>query len=254
MKANNSIVIKEQNLSVAWSRAFLALIEEGMKEIVPLQVTINGIGDETALEIPQIRQMLDRDLQSKKLPTCETISSTIFPISMWNPLLHREALFNRYFKALPQLRKCKANANGIYFERLVKYGETDLNQLDFFLTSRNEKHNNRRSVLQAALVDPKKDLTNQPRRGFPCLQQVSFAPFGKNELAVNGFYGTQHIYKKAYGNYLGLLNLGKFVAHELGLRLTQVSCFTGIAQLGAAKKEVIQIAKGVEKLLRTLPE
>jgi thymidylate synthase len=133
---------------------------------------------------------------------------------------------------------------------MIKYGPNDYNQLDFILKSRLENGNRRRSILQIAIVEPEKDITNQRVRGFPCLQQVSFAPFGNGELAVNGFYGSQYIYDKAYGNYVGLLNLGRFVAHELGLKLTQLNCFTGIACLGnVSKASVSNLAGKLRKLV-----
>lgn len=246
-------LIEEANFSLAWARAFLTLTQPGVDELVPLQVTVSGIDDDKPPEIPAIRQALDADLKAKKKFSCETVASTIFPQSMWNPDMPRDRLFARYQAALPALRKFKQNIYGMYFERFTAFGPEKFNQLDFILNSRlgngERKGNKRRSVLQAAVIWPKRDLTNQPLRGFPCLQQVNFAPHGRDELAVNGFYATQFIFQKAYGNYLGLYNLGRFVAHELGLRLTQVTCFTGIAQLGIGKGSVGSLARKVESLI-----
>jgi len=246
--------IEDSNLSRAWAHALLALAQPGVDEIVPLQVTISGFDDEDSIEIPAIRRALDDDLEEKELFSSETVSNTIFPLSMWNPELPRDRLFARYHAALPGLKKCKQNLNGIYFERFTEYGANNFNQLDFILKSRlgddNRRGNKRRSVLQLAVMEPERDLTNQPLRGFPCLQQVSFAPHGRDELTVNGFYATQFIYQKAYGNYLGLYHLGRFVAHELGRRLTQVTCYTGIAQLGTGKGKIKDLARKVERILR----
>lgn len=246
-------LIEEANFSLAWARAFLTLMQPGLDELVPLQVTITGLEGNQPPEMPAIRQALDADLKAKKKFSSETVAGTIFPQSMWNPDMPRDRLFDRYHAALPALKKFKQNIYGMYFERFTAYGPEQFNQLEFILNSRlgngERKGNKRRSVLQAAVIWPKRDLTNQPLRGFPCLQQVNFAPHGHNELAVNGFYATQFIFQKAYGNYLGLYNLGQFVAHELGLRLTQVTCFTGIAQLGIGKGSVRSLARKVESIL-----
>jgi hypothetical protein len=254
MSTIRSSPIEDNNLSRAWARVLVALAQPGVDEIVPLQVTISDFDPESSIEIPAIRSALDEDLKAKKLFSSETVASTIFPQSMWNPKLPRENLFARYSTVLPALKKCKQNMNGIYFERFTAHGSKKFNQLDFILKSRlgdeHRKGNKRRSVLQLCVMEPDRDLTNQPLRGFPCLQQVSFAPHGRDELAVNGFYATQFIYQKAYGNYLGLFNLGRFVAHELGLRLTQVTCFTGIAQMGTGKGTVSGLARKVERILR----
>jgi len=242
--------IRENNLSVAWAQAFSALMAQGVKEIVPLQVTID-IDPGSTFESPTIRNALDSELQAHNKPLVETVASTIFPISMWNPALPREKLFERYLSALPSLKKFPQNRNGLYFERFMAHGDKQTRQLEFIIKSRlgenGRSPNPRRSMLQVAVLDPSRDLTNQRQRGFPCLQQVSFAPYGNDELAVHGFYATQYIFQKAYGNYLGLYNLGRFVAHELGLQLTQVTCFSGIAELGAPKVRLAALKKTIEQ-------
>jgi thymidylate synthase len=91
--------------------------------------------------------------------------------------------------------------------------------------------NHRHSALQASVFDPTRDHTNNRRRGFPCLQQVAFDASDGN-LEVTGFYALQHHVPKAYGNYLGLCWLGRFMAHQMGLRLTQVTCMASSLKLG----------------------
>ena len=64
---------------------------------------------------------------------------------------------------------------------------------------------------------------------------------------MTGFYATQHVYEKAYGNYLGLCRLGQFVAHELGLRLVRMTCVTALAKLGGVgKAEILHLRSEVE--------
>ncbi len=72
--------------------------------------------------------------------------------------------------------------------------------------------------MQATTFDPGRDHVADARLIFPCLQQVSFVPT-KEGLVVNAFYATQQIFDKAYGNYLGLAQLGAFMAHEMGMPL-----------------------------------
>jgi hypothetical protein len=82
------------------------------------------------------------------------------------------------------------------------------------------------------VFDASHDLTRQRQRGFPCMQQVAFAPDGdQGTLSVSAFYASQYLFKRAYGNYLGLCRLGRFVAHEMGLRLERVTCYVGFAHL-----------------------
>lgn len=50
-------------------------------------------------------------------------------------------------------------------------------------------------------------------------------------LVVNAFYATQQIFDKAYGNYLGLAQLGAFMAHEMGMPLARLNVMVGVAKL-----------------------
>lgn len=91
-----------------------------------------------------------------------------------------------------------------------------------------------------------------PRLAFPCLQQVGLAydPTDKNSLIVNAFYPTQFILDRAYGNYLGLCHLGAFLSHEIGVKLVQMNCFVGCAQLGNGVtkegiKPLLDLLKGI---------
>ena len=62
-------------------------------------------------------------------------------------------------------------------------------------------------------------------------QQQGIGPLNtdrRHVVNVNAFYATQYAFERAYGNYLGLCWLGRFVAHEMGLTLASVSCFTGV--------------------------
>jgi hypothetical protein len=62
------------------------------------------------------------------------------------------------------------------------------------------------------------------------LQQVSFEPTTAG-LVINAFYATQQIFDKAYGNYLGLAQLGAFMAHEMNMPLARLNVMVGIAKL-----------------------
>ena len=50
-------------------------------------------------------------------------------------------------------------------------------------------------------------------------------------LSLNAFYATQQLFIKAYGNWLGLMRLGHFVAGETGLTFDRLNCFAGIQKM-----------------------
>lgn len=235
----------EGDLSRAWARAFLAAMEPGVDEISPLCVTVRGLDEGRPVEEPAIRQALDKALAAQGEFLCRTVANTIFPSSRWKPDLGRERLFERYTKMLPTIKRAdkRRNQNGTYFERMITFGpdtgESEsgkINQLEHIISTFTERGNHRRSALQASIFDPMKDHTHQRQRGFPCLHQASFVPLGDGKLAVTGFYATQYLFEKAYGNYLGLHDLGRFMAHELGLELAQLNCVASVAKRGDPAK------------------
>ena len=72
---------------------------------------------------------------------------------------------------------------------------------------------------------------------------------GDDSLAVTGFYAKQHMFERAYGNYLGLCHLGRFMAHEMGLTLSQVVCIATPAARDRSKRNLAGLARQVESSL-----
>ena len=254
---NSALSIEEDNLSVAWARALFSVLKAG--EIAPLTVVIRGFVDGEPVEVAPIRQLLDDTLGAEtKALSCNEVANTIFPQSLWNPQADRQQLYRRYQRILPRILRDRRNKYGVYFQRLIAFGhnaacEGGVNQLEHIIRTWHGG-NHRRSALQAALFDPRKDHTNQRQRGFPCLQQVAFAPQGADGLAVTGFYATQHIFERAYGNYLGLCRLGRFIAQELERQLTQVTCMASLARRDRTKSFLQELARDIEKISDQLQE
>ena len=248
------MLVEENNLSVAWAKVFLQVLQLG--EVSPVVVAIRDIGDEDPAEVPDIRSALDGLLEEDgKGLSCNTVANTIFP-SIWNPGAERQDLYDRYLRILPILRKDHRNKYGIYFQRLISYGADGkqgggFNQLEHIIQTWH-KGNHRRTALQAGLFDPLKDHTDQPVRGFPCLQQVSFARCGKDGLSITGYYATQYVVERAYGNYLGLCRLGRFMAHEMGLKFDNMTCIATPVKRDRTKKSVNGLAERVQQALDNL--
>lgn len=239
---SRSHTIEENNLSVGWAKAFLSVMNK--REIAPLTVVIRRFDRGEPMEAAPIRRLLDEALGADQKPlSCHAVANTIFPISLWNPQADRQLLYDRYRQILPRVRKYPGNRYGVYFQRLIAFGQTPtsegVNQLEHIIRTWH-RGNHRRSALHAAIFDPNYDHTHQRTRGFPCLQQVAFAPQGSDGLAVTGFYATQYIYERAYGNYLGLCRLGRFMAQEMEKQLTQVTCIASLATRGKKTKGSLQ--------------
>lgn len=246
--------VEECSVSLAWGRALQVVASPGRTEMAPLTVSICGASTNDLLsEHPVIRNELDKVLVAEDKQTVETVANTIFPYSLWNPARERQLLFDRYMAIYPQLQRNWQNRRGTYFQRMVANGRDDApNQLEFVLDAYgNATKGMRRSVLQVAVFDPRKDQTAARRTGFPCLQHLSFVPSKAEGLSVNAFYASQFMVERAYGNYLGICQLGGFVAHELGIRLTRVTCHIGLALLDTSKSALADVLAAVEAEIGT---
>ncbi len=252
MSTNTPLIIEEPNLSHAWGRVLLHVLDNSKPRLAPLTVSVTGFSDGLPIEDEQIRHALDSILGTKEKKYSSRVSAlTIFPHDAW---VRRGRLSVRVFSDwylkyfFPRLQARDGhNKRGTYFERMVRFqgskkenngkpGLGEKNQLDHLVTiwrrDRTNSSSSRHSALQASIFDPVKDHTGGKMLGFPCLQQVSFSYDGADALAVNAYYPTQYIMDRAYGNYLGLCHLGQFMARDMGLNLVRLNCFIGLPDLG----------------------
>ncbi len=241
------ILIESSNLSYAWGKLFLHAMSVAKHRLPPVVLTIGSFNTTLASEDDTIRETLDRTLERLGKNACDVSAMTIFPYKMW---VRRGRPSCQEFstlcleRLLPRMkRRDRRNCNGTYFQRLMSYdglrrgSARKVNQLGFIIgLLRNPTRQPRHSALQLACFDPAKDHTGQPVRGFPCLQQVSLSYDDDNGLAVTGFYPTQYIFDRAYGNYLGLCQLGAFIAHETERRFSRMTCYVAHPDLGDVSK------------------
>jgi hypothetical protein len=247
---NEAIRISETNLSYAWAKALLRTAERSMNRPPPLCVTITGFKEQEPVEDPRVREALDQKLKSRpRANTVDVSAMVIFPYRAW---VRRGRVAYPEFRKwcleqfVPRLKAVDVrNKRGLYFERMMAYEYFDpsgkMSQhdqlqhvIEWWRDRKRRGKRPRQSGLQLTCFDPLKDHTRMPRQGFPCLQQVGLAYdyADKDSLILNAFYPTQFILDRAYGNYLGLCHLGAFLSHEIGVKLVQMNCFVGCAQLG----------------------
>ena len=226
-----SYLVEDDDIGRAWARALARTMSSSLYEAVPLTVAIQASSGQIR-DDPKIRGLVDTFLEAKQLASVRTVANTIFPISMWSPGVVRHDLYRRYRNIWPRVRQYQHRGE-TYFYRMIAFGAHDgddgVNQLEHIISTR-ARGNFRRSALQIGFFDPTRDHTHSRQQGFPCLQQICVTPKGKERLTLIAFYATQSLTEKAYGNYLGLAALGRFIAHELGRELSSITCVAGVAK------------------------
>ena len=243
-------LIERPTLSEAWLVALRTLAARGQDPGSPLTVSFTNF-DKNGLpiELRAIRECLDRELAKHRKMTVEISAAMIFPFGSLQLLEMRlmrivsitelaEYYRQRVYPRL-RARNRRANGKGTYFLRMINFGadpkddnSAGENQLAKLLTIWQSNDRIVQSALQVAIRDPKQDLTRNPRPFFPCLQQASFAYGPQNRISVTGYYPTQYIFDRAYGNYLGLAHLGWFVARAMKKRLARVNCICAHPLIG----------------------
>jgi hypothetical protein len=89
--------------------------------------------------------------------------------------------------------------------------------------------------------------------GFPCLSHISLTlEHGRLHLAAT--YRNHHFIRKAYGNYLGLIWLLDFLAHESGCQVGEILCLSTHADgefgLRGGKTAIKQLIRGCRAAVR----
>lgn len=233
------MIIQGNSMTECWLKALIKITKGNSDELSPVVASFQANAPS-----PSYKEELEKDLnyylRSKKKGAINTTANTIFPKSLFEG--DSKEMYDRFRKILPNIKKDRDNCYGHYFERLVSYdrhGYSPFNQLQHIIDAYN-RNVGRRSTFIASIFEPMKDHTFQRRRGFPCLQQVCFVPKG-DKLDLNAIYAMQHLCNRAYGNYLGLQNLGNFMAGEMGLKLDKVNCIASVLKLKMTKTKAREI-------------
>ncbi|WP_221622495.1 hypothetical protein [Pseudomonas aeruginosa] len=243
-KSSNSdvpVLVDESNISCAWAKAVLHVMDHPGTSISPLILSVNNFNDlKNISEVASIREELDKLLLAKGMRSVEDVAFTIFPQRLWKISQgDRAALFRYYKDAFPryQAMEPRHNRRGLYFERLTGYGSgpCEGNQLEWILSQHHGRDGVRKSMYQASVFDPGRDHVPDAQLEFPCLQHVSFVP-SKDGLVINAFYATQQLFVKAYGNYLGIAQLGAFMAQEMGVPFSRMNVVVGVAKFEKINK------------------
>lgn len=240
---------REPTLAAAWSRAFLGMARPPQRDLSPFLVSIAAGPDGQPIENEGLRSAIDACLEEIGELPIEKVAKTIFPQAIWTRVKgNRHALYDYYREYLPDYVSMAPTKNnlGTYFARLIGFGldpktgsqEDHLpsdklqcggNQLEYIITACKPKA--QRMALQVAIYDPVRDQT-EARRHFPCLQQITFIPdFQRKTLTLNAFYALQLLFVKAYGNWLGLMRLGSFIASQTDLRFERLNMHAGVQKM-----------------------
>lgn len=230
-----STLVSGEDVSQAWLTAARHLLRLPGGQCSNLAVSIrNPIAQDRA-----IRGKLDAFIRASqspdRIPRIDTVAGTIFPSAFYrssakDPENH---LYEWEARIRPVVRKHPENRHGTYFERLVAYPGNDgttFNQLHHVLGRlRSAAANNWRNgnFYELSIFHPERD--SYPL-GFPCLSHISVT-LSEGRLDATALYRNQFFAARAYGNYLGLGELLRFLAIESGFSVGELLCVASHAKI-----------------------
>jgi thymidylate synthase len=244
-----AMLVTGANLSAAWVDALDVLLN-GDGEAVNLTV---AIADPTAEE-PAVRAVVDafideRRKANRSVKRISTVANTIFPESWYREGLGVEAeehLYELERSSRHVLRRHGNNRRGTYFERFVAWPGPDdstFNQLDQVvrrLRAERERGHRRGNAYEMSVTTPADEAIAMPvfvggrdrqTMSFPCLSHVSFS-LQKGVVHMAAIYRNHDLTQRAYGNYVGLGRLLRFVAVQSGWPVGELACLSASIAAG----------------------
>ena len=234
--------IDADNLTVAWLESMAHLLGTPKGKDVNLVVAFHGIDED-----PAVRPILDDFLvqaskrRKEAVYPIDSVASTLFPESWYVPERSAEPREHLYAcHALAQrVHKRLSGEEETYFDRLVSYPAPDgsrVNQLEEQVQRLEGQLRTRApksSAYEIGVVAPGDLRVQVPGRdhlymGFPCLSHISLTLHG-HAIHLSALYRNQGFLRKAYGNYVGLARLARFLATELGVAVGEIACLASHA-------------------------
>lgn len=234
-------LVQGRSLSRAWVEAMESLIKLPGGKAVNFNVAFPaGVDGHEGVEAEIDDFLREHDqCHEGELLQVGTVANTIFPDALYHPHLGAEAAARLYenYELSMRMHRRRARDKDTYFNRLTAYpvvadptNQRDLelapsgtfNQLDFQVQRLRKQRASAHlsSSYEIGVSHPldgelrvQAPLKDKRMSGFPCLSHISLTLVG-DHVHMTATYRNQTFITRAYGNYLGLARLLRFIANE----------------------------------------
>jgi hypothetical protein len=266
-------LIRGESYPEAWLGA-MELMAEGDGKGVNLAVAFPGSDEGNA----QLEAELDDFLAEKDVKHgIETVANTIFPAALYHPHLGTDAAPRLYenFEMSMRIHTRTGGEKETYFNRLVAYPVADgtaddldkrlrkdgrFNQLQFFVErlAKQVKQGHSSSSYELGVSHPmdgelrvQAPFTDKSMWSFPCLSHISLT-LVDGAVHMCATYRNQTFITRAYGNYVGLARLLRFIANESSIEAGEVmvTASHADAEFGLGKVAVKDLIERCAKIIR----
>ena len=218
---------------------------EGYNVIIDVENPLAFDAKDTA-----ITNLVDQFLKSHNAGSISTVANTIFPQAIYRKF-GAPGLYSEYLKVFKTFTTKKSW--GRYFLRLTRrplvLGDKpiqveDLPDKDTFnplqdlidkLKRQKAKGKCVKAAHELAIYDPIND--RNLHRGGPCLSFLSFKRHPEKGLLLTAMYRNHTYITRCLGNLIGLGRLQAFVAEQVGIPVSSLTCISTHAELDKASEK-----------------
>jgi len=240
---NIPILINEISFQIAWAKA-VKILSDNSWNMWNIIVQINN---------PELFDKGSDDLltsfaKKNNIIIPKHVAHTIFPQSFYSNGITKENLYKKYWRFFDRPREKPRNGWGTYFQRMIKYPihNVSIDQLGTIIDSINNRERNYGASYFIIIPCPDKDLNII--MGAPCLNYITVQVENVSEnktINLLAVYRNHDFLRKVYGNYYGLCNLLKYIAHETNSKIGTLTCISSHAYVDDFKNELLHISETI---------
>lgn len=166
------------------------------------------------------------------------VANTLFPQRTYTRTATREDFYHRYLQIHDRAHRWQRgrHAWGTYFERLIRFPPSGVNQLERVIQKLNNWPQRNRTGLVFHLSSPAVDA---PRtRGGPCWQFAEILWNNDDTLDLVVVYRNHDFFNKVLGNFVGLGRLLDFICVASNKRSGRIICHSVHAYFDCTQQQL----------------
>ena len=171
------------------------------------------------------------------------VATTIFPYKYLARGYSRLELYERYVnihERAKRIHKKRGRRWGTYFDRMIRFGGNEVNQLERAICALRTWRNNPKAAL---VIHTSSADTDSPRPiGGPCLQYVEVLCSDKDSVSLLAVYRNHDYFEKVFGNFIGLGQLLRFICKETNRNPGPLICHSAHAYFQSTKSNLNALA------------
>ncbi len=172
------------------------------------------------------------------------VATTIFPYKYHSRGYSRPELYGRYVlvhERAKKIHKERGRRWGTYFDRMIRFGSNEVNQLERLINALQTWRNNTKAAL---VIHISSADTDRPRPiGGPCLQYIELLCPDKDTVSLLAVYRNHDYFEKVLGNFVGLGQLLKFICEETNRNPGLLICHSAHAYFQSSKSNLKALAR-----------